>query len=300
MTCGSWARPHRRRAGASGLAEVLRYQLTIARLRPASHRVRGSGAVARNQVVCAARTGQDRTARPDLVSWGRVSKLIQSPARGRQPTWGIGAVGSALPWHGRGQGFESPMLHPTHKARILAILDGFGSGLVAVLGPGEGVGVDLGIEEHFEGAVVLDAELVVFVDVDLDEEGLVAEASVGVVAAFVDIGADGGTPARCRSRRPPVVGGGCRIPMGQCRPPGTRPTASIRPPEVRPHRRRRACARSDGSFTRRTGLGRTIDFRHEGNVTSNCSATELTAAGQACRRRVLAGNCGWAPLFFCS
>ncbi len=24
---------------------------------------------------------------------------------------GIGAVGSALPWHGRGQGFESPMLH---------------------------------------------------------------------------------------------------------------------------------------------------------------------------------------------
>jgi hypothetical protein len=33
------------------------------------------------------------------------------------------------------------------------------------LGPGEGVGVDLGVEEHFEGAVVLDAELVVFVDV---------------------------------------------------------------------------------------------------------------------------------------
>jgi hypothetical protein len=33
------------------------------------------------------------------------------------------------------------------------------------LGPGEGVGVDLGVEEHFERAVVLDAELVVFVDV---------------------------------------------------------------------------------------------------------------------------------------
>lgn len=33
---------------------------------------------------------------------------------------------------------------------------------------------------HFEGSVVLDAELVVFVDVDLDEEGLVAKASVGV------------------------------------------------------------------------------------------------------------------------
>jgi hypothetical protein len=24
---------------------------------------------------------------------------------------GFGAVGSALPWHGRGQGFESPKLH---------------------------------------------------------------------------------------------------------------------------------------------------------------------------------------------
>ncbi|WP_232004584.1 hypothetical protein [Propionibacterium freudenreichii] len=83
------------------------------------------------------------------------------------------------------------MLHPTHKARTLAILDGFGSGLVAVLGPGEGVGVDLGVEEHFEGSVVLDAELVVFVDVDLGEEGLVAEASVCVVAAFVDFGAVG-------------------------------------------------------------------------------------------------------------
>lgn len=29
------------------------------------------------------------------------------------------------------------MLHSTHKARTLAIIDGFGSGLVAVLGPGE-------------------------------------------------------------------------------------------------------------------------------------------------------------------
>lgn len=34
-------------------------------------------------------------------------------------------------------------LHPTHKARTIAILDGFGSGLVPVLGPGEGV-VELG------------------------------------------------------------------------------------------------------------------------------------------------------------
>ncbi len=64
-------------------------------------------------------------------------------------------------------------------------------GLVAVLGLGEGVGVDLGVEEHFEGSVVLDAELVVLVDVDLGEEGLVAEASVGVVAACVDVGVVG-------------------------------------------------------------------------------------------------------------
>ena len=68
------------------------------------------------------------------------------------------------------------MLHLTHKARTL----GFDSGLVAVLGPGEGVGVDLRVGVHFEGSVVLDAELVVFVDVDLDEEGLVAKASVDV------------------------------------------------------------------------------------------------------------------------
>lgn len=32
------------------------------------------------------------------------------------------------------------MLHSTHKARTLAILDGFGSGLFAVVGPGRGVG----------------------------------------------------------------------------------------------------------------------------------------------------------------
>lgn len=59
----------------------------------------------------------------------------------------------------------APFLPPHAQARTLAIVDGFGSGLVAVLGPGEGVGVDLGVEEHFERAVVLDAELVVFVDV---------------------------------------------------------------------------------------------------------------------------------------
>ena len=45
-------------------------------------------------------------------------KFHESPGNGRclrlalrAGFWGIGAVGSALPWHGRGQGFESPMLH---------------------------------------------------------------------------------------------------------------------------------------------------------------------------------------------
>ena len=81
--------------------------------------------------------------------------------------------------------------HHKHKARTLTIVDGFGPGFVAVVGPSEGVGVDLGVEEYFEGAVVLDAELVAFVDVDLGEEGLVVQASVGVVAVGVDLGAVG-------------------------------------------------------------------------------------------------------------
>lgn len=46
-------------------------------------------------------------------------------------------------------------------------------------------------EEHLEGSVVLDAQFVVFVDEDLGEGGLVAQPSVGVVAAGVDVGAVG-------------------------------------------------------------------------------------------------------------
>lgn len=53
----------------------------------------------------------------------------------------------------------------------------------------EGIGVGLGVEEHSEGAIVLDSELLVFVNVDLSEECLVAEGSAGVVAARVDLGA---------------------------------------------------------------------------------------------------------------
>ena len=52
-------------------------------------------------------------------------------------------------------------------------------------------GADLRGEEHLEGSVVLDAESVVFVDVDLGEEGLVAEPSVRVVAPCVHFSAVG-------------------------------------------------------------------------------------------------------------
>jgi len=78
------------------------------------------------------------------------------------------------------------MLHRTHKARTLANSNvGRGSGLVRVCGPGQRVGVDLWIEEHLEGSVALDAQLVILVDEDLREERLVAQPPVGVVAAGV-------------------------------------------------------------------------------------------------------------------
>ena len=51
-------------------------------------------------------------------------------------------------------------------------------GLVGILSSGEGVSVELGIEQHVEGAGVLDADLVVLIDVDLGEQCLVAQAAV--------------------------------------------------------------------------------------------------------------------------
>ncbi|WP_460944563.1 hypothetical protein [Okibacterium endophyticum] len=57
-----------------------------------------------------------------------------------------------------------------------------GSGLVGVRGPGQGVGVDDGVEQHLEGSGVLDAEFVVLLDIDLGEERLAAQAPVGVVS----------------------------------------------------------------------------------------------------------------------
>ncbi|MFV0428826.1 MAG: hypothetical protein ACK5KO_05315 [Arachnia sp.] len=68
---------------------------------------------------------------------------------------------------------------------------GWGSSLVVAVAPVEGVAADFGGEQHFVGALVLDAEFVVFLDVDLGKERLVAQAAVGVVAAGVDVGAVG-------------------------------------------------------------------------------------------------------------
>ncbi|GMA24925.1 hypothetical protein GCM10025864_26840 [Luteimicrobium album] len=68
-------------------------------------------------------------------------------------------------------------------------INGRGSRLACVRGPGEGVGVDGGVEQHLERSSVLDAELAVFLDVDLGEERLVAQSAVRVVAAGVDVGA---------------------------------------------------------------------------------------------------------------
>ncbi len=45
--------------------------------------------------------------------------------------------------------------------------------------PGEGVGVDLGVEQHLEGPVVLDTKFVVFVDVGLGGQFCAAVAKAG-------------------------------------------------------------------------------------------------------------------------
>ncbi|WP_416447064.1 hypothetical protein AB3K78_07080 [Leucobacter sp. HNU] len=61
------------------------------------------------------------------------------------------------------------------------------SSLVRPCSPVQGVRADLGIEEHFVGAFVLDMQGVVFIDEDAGEERLVAQASVRVVAVAIDV-----------------------------------------------------------------------------------------------------------------
>lgn len=63
------------------------------------------------------------------------------------------------------------------------------SGRVCVLGPGQGVDDHVWVEQHLERAGVLDAQLVAFIEVDLGEQPLVAQTTVRVVAAGVEVGA---------------------------------------------------------------------------------------------------------------
>ena len=42
-----------------------------------------------------------------------------------EEVWGCGAAGSALAWHARGQGFESPQLHQTNNDRLYGGLYSF-------------------------------------------------------------------------------------------------------------------------------------------------------------------------------
>ncbi|WP_241742651.1 hypothetical protein [Microbacterium lacticum] len=49
--------------------------------------------------------------------------------------------------------------------------------------------MNAGVQQHFVGAGELGAEVVVLIEIELGEEGLVAQTAVGVVAAGVDVGA---------------------------------------------------------------------------------------------------------------
>ncbi len=90
---------------------------------------------------------------------------------------------------------SNPLTSTSLKARTLANGNvGRGSGLVCVCGPGQSVGVDLRIEQHLEGPVVLDTQLVVLLDEDLREERLIVQPPAGVVAPGVDVGAVGEQP----------------------------------------------------------------------------------------------------------
>lgn len=78
---------------------------------------------------------------------------------------------------------------------------------MCVCGPDQRVDVDMWIEEHLEGSVALDAQLVVFVDEDLGEERRIAQPPVGVVAPGVDVGAVRLHEAVLLAFEPVTVGG---------------------------------------------------------------------------------------------
>ncbi|MFC2688975.1 MAG: hypothetical protein ACFN1H_02520 [Propionibacterium freudenreichii] len=83
-----------------------------------------------------------------------------------------------------------------------------GAGL---LGPGEGVGLEVGVGQSVEWGAVADVDVVVLVDVDGLEQGLVAQAPVGIVRVGVDVSHVGHQHERVVEVRPcirvlPVVG----------------------------------------------------------------------------------------------
>ncbi len=74
------------------------------------------GGAARDRRRTAAALGVQpdrRAAAPRLAS--RDGRWLRFPALPRCGRWGCGAVGSALAWHARGQGFESPQLHSRRR-----------------------------------------------------------------------------------------------------------------------------------------------------------------------------------------
>ena len=70
-----------------------------------------SGAYWRIEAYNATGQAANRRRFRDSPGLALVSRGLSGLDHRSRPARGFGAVGSALPWHGRGQGFESPKLH---------------------------------------------------------------------------------------------------------------------------------------------------------------------------------------------
>ena len=111
------------------------------------------------------------------------------------PVWACGAVGSALPWHGRGQGFESLQVHQNHcpigstNAAFPAIL----AALAACFGLATDAGASLILNGGFESGLT-----------DWTSQTRVSGSGTGVCnSAF----ASQSTGAGCATLTNPVDGG---------------------------------------------------------------------------------------------
>ena len=67
--------------------------------------------------------------------WWPPDKIPGVAREGGVPIWGCGAVGSALAWHARGQGFESPQLHSFTRSHP-AVRGGFSGPRPGAVGSG--------------------------------------------------------------------------------------------------------------------------------------------------------------------